>query len=267
MECEVVNVEVKRGEKIYIEPLGDIHYGHPACDLKRLRSRVNAIRDDPHRYWIGMGDYIENIRPYRPGRVDMRWNTEILKGEPDWDLQIRGIVEELKPIAHKCFGLLWGNHEWANMTGMEFEDRLCNPLGAKFLGSSAFILMRILCDKKLVGEYVIFATHGNYSGSKVGGAINRMQDLSSVYDADIYLMGHVHTKAIHRDEKISVGVVRGKPVVMKRTVIYGLTGCFLNSYQKGVETYVDRKPMLRNFKMGTITIGIDPWEGKLHGYD
>jgi hypothetical protein len=267
MRCKVVDLDLRKGEMLMLEPLGDIHYGSPAFMEEKFLERVEAIRRDKNRYWIGMGDYIDNVRPYKQGTVDKRWTTEALKGVPDWDEQIRGFVEMIKPIAHKCLGLLWGNHEWSTMTSAEFEDRVCKPLGVDFLGGRAFLVLRIRSGKKVVGEYSVFAIHGNYSGMRVGGALNRLQDLARVYDADVYLMGHTHSKAYQAEYRVSIVAVGNKYVLVERPVIYVLTGGFLNPNHVGVEQYFDKHPLPRSIRVGTVTIGIDPWRGKIHGFE
>ena len=98
------------GEWAHIEPLGDIHVGNPACDEQKFIQRVEAIKKDKNRYWIGMGDYVDNIRPWKRGVVDKRWETNLLAGEADWVAQWERFVEIVEPITNKCLGFLWGNH-------------------------------------------------------------------------------------------------------------------------------------------------------------
>jgi len=269
LKCKLVEIEIREGEWVYTESLGDLHIGNAGFDEERFLTRRDYIRKTKQkRFWIGMGDYIENIRPYARGAIDRRWDTEILRGEADWDEQIRRFVKMVYPIRRKCLGLLWGNHEWKTMTAKEFEDRVCRPLGVDFLGSRAFVILRLKCKREIVGEYAIFAIHGSYAGHRLGGAFNRLQDLARIYDADIYLMGHTHAKGFQPDIRVSVEFDEdGNNVVVKRPVIYGLTGCFLDPFCLEVDGYMDRRPTPRSVRLGTITIGIDPWEGKLHGYD
>jgi hypothetical protein len=267
MKCKVLEVELEEGKMLNIEPLGDIHYGNPAFMVDKFKERVDAIMSDPNRLWIGMGDYIDNVRPYRGGTVDKRWTTEVFRGVADWDEQLRGVLDLFEPIKNKCIGLLWGNHEWATMTSREFEDRVCWPLSVDFLGSRCFIILRIRNGKKLVGEYSIFAIHGHYVGNRVGGALNRIQDLARVYDADIYLMGHTHSKAFQTEYRIYVEYRGGKYKIVERPILYALTGGFLNPNSLEVEQYFDKNPQPRSIRVGTITVGVDPWRGKIHGFE
>ena len=46
--------------------------------------------------------------------------------------------------------------------------------------------------------YTVYATHGSGGGRKEGGKINRLADLAQIVDADVYIMGHVHTPATFR---------------------------------------------------------------------
>ena len=153
------------------------------------------------------------------------------------------------------------------MTASEFVDRVCEPLGVDFLGSRCFVILRLKSGGKVVGEYSVFAIHGSYNGMRIGGALNRLQDLARIYDADIYLMGHTHSKAFQTEHRIYVEVRNGKYVVVERPTIYALTGGFLNPHSLETEQYFDRNPLPRSVRVGTITIGIDPWRGKLHGFE
>lgn len=261
-------INIGRGDWVFIEPLGDLHIGCEGFDHERFQERITAIKKDKNRYWIGMGDMVENIRPYKRGAIDKRWNLNVLRGEPNWETQKELLIQYLKPINNKCLGLLWGNHEWTSMEEQEFINTVANPLGVRFLGALGFIILDIRSGGKKLGEWVIFATHGSYAGYRLGGALNRLQDLARIYVADIYLMGHTHAKSIQQDIRITVEFDKnGRPHVVERPVMYALTGTFHNPYILNTTMYSDMRPVPRSIRKGTITISIDPWTGKLHGYD
>ena len=47
--------------------------------------------------------------------------------------------------------------------------------------------------------YSIYCVHGSGGGRKEGGKINRVVDLASIIDADIFLHSHTHMPAIVRN--------------------------------------------------------------------
>jgi len=62
--------------------------------------------------------------------------------------------------------------------------------GVPYLGYTALSTIKI-------GDlnYDIASTHGASGAKAVGGKLKKIMDLSQIYDADLYLMGHVHEMA------------------------------------------------------------------------
>jgi len=208
-----------------------------------------------------MGDYIEAIYPTSGGITDKRWSHKFVDRRfMTPEDQVDYVAELLEPIKDKCLGLLSGNHEWRleDRYGIDLVKILADRLGAEAYGPMAFI--ELWLNKSEV-PVLIFATHGHYGGRKVGGAINRIQDLAAYFDADIYLMGHVHRRAVHKEEYLTAR--EGKLVQGAR--IFGLTGTFLRSYVTGMETYVERR-ILAPSRIGTITIRVDH-DGEIWGFE
>lgn len=263
-------IDVKKGEWIYIEPLGDLHIGNVAFEEQKLLERIEAIKKDPNRYWIGMGDYIDAISPWKKGDIDKRFEENVfLSSYPTLNKQIDRFIEIMKPIKDKCLGLLWGNHEWGKMEVSDFEKNFCEPLETVFLGARCFVILRVYDARsnRHLGDWKIFAVHGSYTGVRTGGAFNRIQDLAGIFDADIYLHAHTHAKGFQQDYRITIEQRGRKIFVREKPVIFGLTGGFINPFALNREVYFDKKAQPRRIRVGTITIAIDPWEGKLHGFD
>ncbi|MEM1800924.1 MAG: metallophosphoesterase [Desulfurococcaceae archaeon] len=256
-----------RGKMIYIEPIGDVHLGNPAFNEEKLLERIDEIRRDDDRYWIGMGDYIDNIRPYRRGGIDSRWNYSVLEGIPFWLDEWDKFVEYVKPIKDKCLGMLWGNHEWVNMEEREFERIVEKDLGVEFLGARAFILLDIDGKGVKKREWIIFAVHGDFSGDTSGGALNRVKSIARTHYADIYLYGHTHFKNADKGMRATVTKNGKKLEIAKIPVLYALTGCFLDPFYVGSDLYYDKKVRGQDVRFGTITIGIDPFQVKLYAFE
>ena len=102
MKVHSVRIKVRSRKIDYtLHPIGDIHAGVVFCLEKKIKQRVQDIKEDPHALWIGMGDYIEAISP-----SDNRWDvgviapwveaTNVVESQRKW---IRGLFE---PIKDKC---------------------------------------------------------------------------------------------------------------------------------------------------------------------
>jgi len=253
---------VKLGhQKVFIEPLGDLHVGNLGFVEEKLKKRVNAIAKERNRYWIGMGDYIEAIYPTSGGITDKRFtHKHIDRRFLTPEDQIDYVVKLLEPIKHKCFGLLTGNHEWKleDRYGINITKMIADRLGVDAFGPMAFIRLFL---KGMKTPIIIFTLHGHYTGRKTGGALNKITDLASYFDADIYFMGHVHKRLVHKEDCITV---QGNEII-QATRLFALTGSFLRSYSLGVETYVERKALPPG-RIGTITVRVDN-DGEIWGYE
>lgn len=252
---------------IYLEPIGDTHVGSPSFVKDKLMDRIDEIKREKERIWIGMGDYLDNIRPWRRMRPDSRWELSLLRGNPNWLEQWDEFVSLVKPIRDKCIGLLWGNHEFSSFEEQEFEMMVKRDLGVPFLGSRAFVILTIKGRRVVKREWSILAVHGDFSGDTKGGALNRIKQLSQNTVANIYLYAHTHFKATDKGERIYILKEGDKVVIKREPTISVLTGGFVDPYHVGVDTYYDKKPRGRDIRIGTVTVLIDPLEVKLYAVE
>lgn len=255
------------GRFLEIEPLGDVHIGSPAVMMKKFEERIEMIKSDKNRYWIGMGDYIDNIRPWKRGVVDRRWCYSLLKGNLNWVEQWEEFVRLVKPIKDKCIGLLWGNHEWGTFEEDEFARMVEKDLGVPFLGARAIIGIRVDGKGVRKKDWFVFAVHGDYNGDTKGGALNRLKQLSQTVMANIYLYGHTHFKSTDKGERVYIRMLDGKLEMVREPIISVLTGGFVDPYCGVADTYFDRKPRGRDVRVGTVTVLIDPIGVKLYAVE
>ena len=244
---EVLAKSIKFSKKLRIIPIGDIHWGNPACDNKEIDQLLNWILKKEDTYMLGMGDYIDGVT-WQDKRFSGKLTAEAmddltytLNRERDM------IVKKFEPLAEagKIIGLLEGNHEYMlgqrysfNMMGDVCSKRFLNVTN---LGYSCFI--RLSIQKKnspdRVKNVIIYAHHGFGGGRKPGAALNRMADAMTNYDADILLSGHDHQKSGKRMVRLGI-TSKGTPKVTAKPVIIGKTGTFLRTADKGQTTYSER---------------------------
>lgn len=239
---------------ISLYPLGDIHLGNRYCNEKLFLSTVNKIKEDPHAYWVGMGDIADFIKPSDP-RFDPTSVAEWFEVEDLVDVarvQRDRFLEMIDPIVDKCIGILKGNHEHSIHRHYEhaiYDDivammkgRMKEPPKKLGLGYSGFIILSIQRFSE-EGERVyswpvtLFLHHGWGGGRLAGGKALKLERAMKTYDADIILVGHWHTTQTLRSSVI--GVTRGARI-RKRDRIGVVTGHWLEGHPEDGETYAER---------------------------
>lgn len=94
-------LEPNHGDYAEFLALGDIHYGHPACDIARVEKQVQYCLNNGV-YVLGMGDYIEaGLR----GSVGDSVYMQNLNPQKQMDF----ILELFQPLADR--GLILGLHD------------------------------------------------------------------------------------------------------------------------------------------------------------
>ncbi|MEM2921136.1 MAG: metallophosphoesterase [Candidatus Bathyarchaeia archaeon] len=253
--------------RLYLEPIGDLHIGSPAFDQEKFQERIRAIAREPNRYTIIMGDIIDNIRPYKRGDVDKRFTYHGIDRRAMTPMeQIELFHEFIKPIKNKILGVLWGNHEYSTMEYDEFRNvvcRLSDGTTLPFLGSMCFLKLTITNTKK-TRSWTIWACHGSYSGMKRGGAINRLEDLSLQYNADVYLHAHTHLKEF---AVASAWTINNNGQLDEWRRIYVMTGTFMRKHTVGFDGYSEKRPNMLQSRVGTITVMFDLESGKTHAFE
>ena len=103
--------------------------------------------------------------------------------------------------------MLPGNHEHRiyKQDGIDITALMCSQLGIADRYSNTTSLLFIRFGKGAKNGhnrrqlYTMYVTHGSGGGRKEGGKVNRLADLASIVDADIYVMGHVHLPVIMKE--------------------------------------------------------------------
>jgi hypothetical protein len=241
MEVNEVDIKFKsRSDWFYVVPIGDIHLGNACCDIEKCKEMVNWIKEHDNVWWIGMGDYVDCVnysdKRFDPSTVDKKYLDNLSNAVPR---QIEDVIELLGPIADKCLGLHRGNHEETIRLRYHYDVmyEMWKAFNVPMLKDSAITRLHFNDGKGHRAAFDIFSTHGSAGGRKGGGKINRLEDMIGFYDADVYLMGHSHIKETETKSTIYVDNQMNLKV---RKRILAVTGCFLNGYQEGVSSYVEK---------------------------
>lgn len=172
--------------------ISDSHIGDPYANEQALMEQIRYVEDTPNCYAIINGDIMNN--GIKSSKSDTY--TEVMS---PMEQMVKAVLT-LKPIANKVLAITQGNHErrTAKESGIDLGKVIATELGLfdKYSDGMAYIFLRFGEQsghrKHRKVPYTILVTHGNGGGKTVGAKANRLADLVSIADADIYLYGHTH---------------------------------------------------------------------------
>ena len=195
---------------------GDVHYGHPTCDIERAQRMIDYCAEK-HIYVLGMGDYIE--AGLRESIGDSVYMQNLNPQE-----QMEFMVDMFTPLAEKglLLGLLIGNHEGRILkrTSVDPGKWMAKVLRVPYLGYGCWNLFYV--GKQ---SYTAYTIHGSTGSRYVYTKLKALIDISHNFDADVLAMGHVHELA---DDAVLVQQIdKKRKVVTERKKFVILTGSYL----------------------------------------
>ena len=213
-------------KSIEILPVADYHWADPHSDHDKIMQDIAYIRDTENAYCILNGDLMDCAIASSVG------DTYGATASPMEEL--RACVELFQPIADKILCVVPGNHEARHYktNGVDLTELMCTQLGIaeRYSPTAALLFIRFgMLDGKANSHrrkvaYTMYVSHGNGGGRKEGGKIQRLVDLSTIVDADIYVCGHTHLPAMLKD-----GFAR--PCMANSSITYG-TRLYVNTSAK-----------------------------------
>lgn len=215
-------------KELRIVPLGDIQLSEDT-DILRLVNYVNWIAKND-MYVIGMGDYVDAHSPSNrvrlaealAGAYDSTINSIDVAGMKDIDT----LYEIFKPLKGRVFGMIRGHH-FCQFSGSKGDSTtiLAKQLDSRNLGDCAAINLNFGAGLKAT----IWAHHGTGSGMTSASPMNRLEHMTKVFHANIYLMGHQHKKGVSVLPWIDFK--DNKQIGMTRYIV--ATGSFYMGYKLG----------------------------------
>lgn len=211
-------------DDITIIPIADVHLGDELCNLKLLKSVLERIKNEPNTYTIINGDLcnmaLKNSK------------SNVYKDSLSPMQQVIKTTELLEPIKDKILIIATGNHEDRTQkeTDIDVTRLISRELGLedRYANGWWYLYLTFGEDiRKRPVTYGITGIHGYGGGRKSGGKINRLEDMSQVVLADLYLMSHTH-KPISTKNCIYVPYYQSKTLT-KQEMYYLMTNSFLES--------------------------------------
>lgn len=184
-------------DEITILPLADWHIGDPHADGAKIKQYLGYLERTPNAFAILNGDLMNTA--IRNGISDIYGETV-----PPMEA-LNQCVKLFEPVKGKILAIMPGNHELRvyKNDGLDLTQLMATQLGIGNLYSptAALLFIRFGRYKKSGrhGEplhYSCYVTHGSGGGRQEGGKLNRLMQLASIVDADIYIHSHTHLPAI-----------------------------------------------------------------------
>ena len=188
---------------VEIHIFADEHVGDEHCDMDRLLSRIEYVKNTPNAFCILNGDIIDNATKTSIGDT----YTQVFNPME----QLRKAVELFAPIKNKILCITHGNHE--NRTYKKEGINLSYLMAAqldlldKYTPTSAVLFIRFgrisrgIKESRGTGNvrrvcYTVYVLHGSGGGRKEGAKAIRLADMASIIDTDIYIHSHTHLPMI-----------------------------------------------------------------------
>lgn len=239
----IVEIEVPSNTGVInLVPFGDVHFGSDGFALNIWKEFVESHRKCKNTYYLGMGDYVDFASASERFSIrgsKLHSTTEELLDTVAYQM-IRDFFKHIEFTKDKLIGIIGGNHYWEFQNGMSSDERLAQLANVPFLGCASIIRICLNYPDKVQLHVDVFASHGRGSGKLPGSAYNSVEDMSRYCIADVFLMGHDHSRGIipgrsrlepHFCEKENTLLVK------ERTPYLGRTGSFLKGYEKNKRSY------------------------------
>ena len=186
-------------ESIEVHPMADMHIGDSMSDYKLIMERIEHVKNTPNAYCILDGDLMDTAVCSSIGDT---YGANLQPME-----QLRQCVKIFEPIKDKILAVLPGNHENRvyKSDGLDITEVMCSQLGIpeKYSPTTALLFVRFGKNPARTPHrpllYTMYVTHGSGGGRKEGGKVNRLADLASIVDADIYIHAHTHLPLIFKE--------------------------------------------------------------------
>ena len=225
-------------------PLSDIQLDPPRKGQPR-RAHIARLRRtiewgvEHGAYFFGVGDYADVTSP--SNRYKLRssafYDTLIDSLESKAEETQAELEELLAPTVGRWLGLLEGHHYWEFEDGTTTDTRLAEFLECRFLGTSAYVLVRLepLSDHHRQPSFKMWGWHGEGGGATAAAPLNKLEKKVGEHTADLYVMGHYHRRGAIPKAKLDIvgGDRGGDPTVVHKDIWLVSTGSFMRGYLQG----------------------------------
>ena len=211
-------------KEIHIMPVADYHWADPNSDHDKIMEDLKYIEEHDNCFAILNGDLMDCAISSSIGDT---YGATLSPME-----ELRECVKLFQPIAQKILCVVPGNHERRHYktNGIDLTELMCRQIGVEDRYSPTTVLLFLRFGEQTGKQhnrkvaYTIYVSHGNGGGRKEAGKIQRLVDLSTIIDADCYVVGHTHLPALLKDSF-------ARPCMANNSITYG-TRLYINTSAK-----------------------------------
>lgn len=207
-------------QELTIIPISDVHIGDKTANLKAFKEVLERIKSEPNTYTILNGDLcnmaLKNSK------------SDVYSDELSPMAQVLEVIKFIEPIKDKVLLMASGNHEdrTTRDTNIDVLKLVSRQLNIEYAPSWWYLYLSFGEDKKgRRVNYTLTGYHGSGGGRKSGGKINRLEEMSQVVIADVYIMSHTH-KPIATKGLIYTPYFQSKTLT-KQEMYYLMTNSFV----------------------------------------
>ncbi len=196
---KAIRCDLPFAETIEVHPMADLHIGDPHSDYKSILEKIAYIKQTPNAYCILDGDLMDTAIASSIGDT---YSANLQPME-----QLKQCVKIFEPIKDKILAVLPGNHETRvyKTDGVDLTEIMCSQLGIanRYSPTTALVFVRFGMQSGHRHNrpmlYTLYVTHGSGGGRREGGKVNKLADLASIVDADIYIHAHTHLPVVFKE--------------------------------------------------------------------
>ncbi len=273
-----------RTDWIKIWNSADWHYGNKACALSHLKKDISEIADDPYSFTFLGGDHAEfiNLKDPRFDPLSVPKDLTVRDYGNLGHVLMTRVRDLAWPMKNKIMGALQGNHEENYMRRQEQEGLmqwLTTELGCKYLGYSCLIDICFVRNPKAFPTPTLFKPgkndtrlngnarkmrfylhHGAGNATTEGGKLNAMLRFVDRFEADCYMLAHVHDQIGKPIIKIGANSTCTK--LVQKEVKGLITGSYMKTYEQGCTNYGEKKGY-KPVPLGARFVKIKPDTGEM----
>lgn len=189
---QIILKDLSKFSKVYLVPLSDFHIGcgHTALDI--IQGYLDWIKETKEAFTILNGDLLNGATKTSSAELF----EDLITPDKAYE-QLRAM---LMPIKNKILMITRGGHEEAifRQVGTDYMARLAYDLGEiPYKPDGGMVGLRLSLNNHGT-VFFAYATHGWGGARTIGAKVKKTEDLAEVADADIYVLSHDHTQAVHR---------------------------------------------------------------------
>lgn len=230
MEVIIREINYTRPDVFTLFPFFDSHLGARECSESALIRKVEECASlGKLGLALGGGDWLDCIT-HNDKRFSMNGLANWVSKSNIVESQRQRAKEIFTPIRGQLLGVGTGNHE-EQIHAFHDNDvsrNIASDLGVPYAGYQTFYLLRFKRGGKFTHTVKIHVWHGSGAAQTEGARLARLTRLVNDIEADIYLMGHLHTITTYTPDRLTVENGRVRSIRLAAAIC----GSWLKTYNQ-----------------------------------